>query len=511
MSYAPKSGKWSYKKTTKSKNDELSKDLDKTVKQWKEQGFVKYDGKYEDVPTKTYIKFITTRNGEPQARQGGIIIQKNDDVGYFQLLNTVFGRAFPVQWSDVKPKKGASNLVGIYMKPPGTKTKAKPAPQQVEEDDTQAQVNPDEVLKKLYYDDGNIVGRDKLYAIAQEKGFDITRDEVEEWLNKQEAHQTYKKQYGNIKGVQPVKAGEPDALWEMDLAQLEDKILLNVVDVYSRFAYALIIPGKTNAELIEGMKKILDSRPFQNRKVRAILSDNGSEFSGAETKKFFKDLKIKQIFSQPSTPQTQGIVERFNGTFKTLLRKNIETNKKKLTQTLLNKVLQNYNDTPHSSTGKTPYNLYTNSDVKPKENKDISENLDMNNKDDLKVGDEVRLILLRSKFEKSPKNWTDEIFTVDKIIKSKNVALPIKYKLKDGKGEVLKGVMTRSQLQKVVKEIDSPVKTLVYREKKKGKLYYLVEFENGYSDWVSRVNLLKTNKDLVETFEKKVKEEKKEP
>jgi hypothetical protein len=65
----------------------------------------------------------------------------------------------------------------------------------------------------------------------------------------------------------------------------------------------------------------------------------------------------------------------------------------------------------------------------------------------LQQGDMVRLSLANSPFRKSYKgNWTREVFWIDSI--STHHQLPM-YVIRDGEGEVLKGMFYAEQLQKI--------------------------------------------------------------
>ena len=48
-----------------------------------------------------------------------------------------------------------------------------------------------EKLEDLYYNQKNIFGRDKLFYLAREKGIDVSRRQLWEWLKSQMLHQLY--------------------------------------------------------------------------------------------------------------------------------------------------------------------------------------------------------------------------------------------------------------------------------------------------------------------------------
>ncbi|KAE9342198.1 hypothetical protein PR003_g9601 [Phytophthora rubi] len=54
-----------------------------------------------------------------------------------------------------------------------------------------------------------------------------------------------------------------------------------------------------------------------------LLSDNGSNFTSDVAKSFYQTLGIKKLYGAAYHPQTQGLVERFNGTLIGMLRMHV--------------------------------------------------------------------------------------------------------------------------------------------------------------------------------------------
>ena len=59
-----------------------------------------------------------------------------------------------------------------------------------------------------------------------------------------------------------------------------------------------------------------------------ILTDQGSNFMSALLEEMYCLLHIKRIRTTPYHPQTDGLVERFNGTLKGMLRKFVNRSQK---------------------------------------------------------------------------------------------------------------------------------------------------------------------------------------
>jgi transposase InsO family protein len=89
------------------------------------------------------------------------------------------------------------------------------------------------------------------------------------------------------------------------------------IDDYSRFLFADILPDQTSWSAAIALDETLIMMPFE---IQVMYSDNGKEF-----KKAFRELcvrkEIKQQFTKPYHPQTNGKAERVIKTIKTELLK----------------------------------------------------------------------------------------------------------------------------------------------------------------------------------------------
>ena len=88
----------------------------------------------------------------------------------------------------------------------------------------------------------------------------------------------------------------------------------------SRFIYSVALKSKGKNEVLKGFKKI-----YNKSKIKAVRSENGSEFVSDVFKDFLEKNGIKQILSEASKPQSNGMIIRANATIKELIEKSIET------------------------------------------------------------------------------------------------------------------------------------------------------------------------------------------
>jgi transposase InsO family protein len=144
--------------------------------------------------------------------------------------------------------------------------------------------------------------------------------------------------------------------WEINLADLSSlsryndkhKYLLNVIDIFSRYAWSVPLKEKTGTSITAVLKSL-----FQNRKPITIQSDKGTEFVNASVQQYLKRQGVK--FHTTNNPEIKGaIIERFNRTLKTKMYKYFTENKTYRYLDVINEVVTSYNNSVHSTIGMPP-------------------------------------------------------------------------------------------------------------------------------------------------------------
>ncbi|KAK1605053.1 hypothetical protein QYE76_028726 [Lolium multiflorum] len=94
---------------------------------------------------------------------------------------------------------------------------------------------------------------------------------------------------------------------------------LVIVDDYSRYSWVFLLKSKddTHREFIIFSKK---AQRMYESEIKAIRTDNGTEFKNYTMQEFVDDEGIKHEFSAPYTPQQNGVVERKNLTINEMAR-----------------------------------------------------------------------------------------------------------------------------------------------------------------------------------------------
>ena len=116
---------------------------------------------------------------------------------------------------------------------------------------------------------------------------------------------------------------------------------------------------RNKSEVIDKFKEYI----AENGTPRTLRSDNGAEYTSRKFKEFCRDLKVKQEFTVPETPQQNGVAERFNRTL-------VEMGRCLLIQAKLPKKywvraldtathIRNLTVSANSNEGKSPFELFT--------------------------------------------------------------------------------------------------------------------------------------------------------
>jgi transposase InsO family protein len=88
------------------------------------------------------------------------------------------------------------------------------------------------------------------------------------------------------------------------------RFLYVAIDRCSRWVHLAVFDDELTASAIAFLKAAIDAAPFQ---VTHVLTDRGSCFTAEAFEAACRQLKVQHRKTKPYTPQTNGLVERFNG------------------------------------------------------------------------------------------------------------------------------------------------------------------------------------------------------
>ena len=274
-----------------------------------------------------------------------------------------------------------------------------------------------------------------------------------------------------------------DKIWAADLADMTAfkdyndgyTFLLLVIDTFSKYGYLIPLKNKKGETVANALKDI-----FKKRKPGKLWTDKGKEF-------YNKDVKDLVELYSTENEEKSSIAERWVRTIKEKMWKYFTDNNTYKYIDALPDLVEDYNNTVHSSTKLTPKEA-----SKKKNELTVWRNLypdrykKYNITPKFSVGDEVRITKKKKVFEKGyTTRWTEEIFTITEVQNTN----PVTYKLTDLKGEEIKGTFYEPELQKTEQQIFRIEKVI---KKEKGRSF--VKWK-GYFD---KFNSWVDNKDLID-------------
>jgi len=348
----------------------------------------------------------------------------------------------------------------------------------------------DKILNPLYYNIKSSVSfgnQNTLYNAARKHG--ITRTDVKNWLSSQPVHTLHKQARKKFPRRKVHATGE-NKIWQCDLADFamlkssnnNYKYILCCIDVFSRKAYVEPLKNKNGTTVKNAFVKIFDTRA----QPLSISTDLGTEFFNSIVSKLFKSKNIDHFTTHSEIKMA--LCERFIRTLRLKIYKYLTANLTHRYINVLQQIVENYNNTKHSSIGMSPNQVKKSSielvwhrswnkrrsalpDIKPK----------------LKVGELVRISKYKKPFMKGAlPNFSDEIFTVHAI---QSISPPT-YILRDSKNNILEGVFYQYELQ-AVKEPDLYRIEKIIKKRKTSVLVRWQGYSSEYDTWIPKRMLRK--------------------
>lgn len=136
------------------------------------------------------------------------------------------------------------------------------------------------------------------------------------------------------------------------LAEKDKHQFLLVCDAYSRWPEVKVMPSTTATATVEAMRSLFAAYGLP----QMVVSDNGPQLVSKEFEIFLEANGVKHIKSAPYNPASNGLAERLVQTFKQSLDKQKHSGRS--LQHGIDSFLFSYRNTPSSSTGKTPSQLF---------------------------------------------------------------------------------------------------------------------------------------------------------
>ena len=131
-----------------------------------------------------------------------------------------------------------------------------------------------------------------------------------------------------------------------------NRYILTVVDYCTRYPEAVALKSIDTESVAEALVDIFSRMGVP----KEILSDRGTQFTSELMKEICRLLSIRQLMTTPYHPQCNGLVERFNGTLKNMLKR-LAADQPRQWDRFINAALFAYREAPQESLGFSPFEL----------------------------------------------------------------------------------------------------------------------------------------------------------
>lgn len=184
------------------------------------------------------------------------------------------------------------------------------------------------VIEQIFHDYNEIFGSSKIFAILKERGYAISESTVAKIMHDngmfsiRDCAKTLYKQHQERKInilQQQFQVSRPNEVWVSDVTYFSvfgrTYYICVVLDLYARKVIAYKISRHNSTQLTKATAKAA----YETRKpIESLLfhSDQGSNYTSNEFRKYLSSLNIGQSFSNPSMPYDNSVMEAFFGGFK---------------------------------------------------------------------------------------------------------------------------------------------------------------------------------------------------
>jgi hypothetical protein len=336
------------------------------------------------------------------------------------------------------------------------------------------------------YNETNFGGPEKIYTYLKKNYHDIriTKQEIKNYLNKQEQEQILKTQKPP-KALGHIVASFPFEIVQMDIFDFSKyakdnqnyKYMLAFVDVFSR--YAFIFPMKTkNIDDTSSALKLLLTLITPT----IIMSDNDSSFLG---EKFQDVLDEHNIILEPNVKGDHfalGIIDNFAKRIRDFFSKinlKYKINKYNWVDNI-NQFIKKYNESPHMALdGLTPAEALDDKNFAKIFEINARKGLKNKTVSDLAPEDKVRIKIAGMFSKGSEPQYSDKVYTVENVqgstiylndgeVKKRYNLLKVPKDTVSSTKNIMKIAAEKAKVEKVVKQID-PKEENVQREPRSRK------------------------------------------
>ena len=347
---------------------------------------------------------------------------------------------------------------------------------------------------KQYYNDpnfkGSYSGKERFYKSLKEIIPDITRKDVNNYLQTDDSYTLHKPvlKPRKFRRIYSRGIGYAFSIDLVDMSHLARKNrgyrwLITVIDQFSRKLYCFKSKNKKGKTITNVMKDFLT-----RERPRKIEADEGGEWECAPFKALCKRLKIKMYHVYSDTKNS--LIERANKSLKNIMYRRFTATGSHVWYNVLDKLVDNYNNSYHRSIKMAPNEVNPSNEAAVRAT--LYPPLPRPKRAKYQVGQTVRITRKRTVFQRGfHHQWSYEVFKIHRV----RPTTPITYTLIDMNSEVIKGSFYEREIQPVDKSSNIySVERIVRTRRRQGAVQYLVKYlgyPDSFNTWVNQQDLFR--------------------
>lgn len=274
----------------------------------------------------------------------------------------------------------------------------------------------EEALHELYYDRKFVMGRDRIWHLLNSEGTKISKEQVMSWLRRQESHQMFLRPK-RVSVVRSTIIRAPGRQMGVDLIDMQKlawedyRYIITGVDLHSKKGWARALKNKTKETVGRAMNSILQDTGG----MKSVRSDRGAEFVNPVFRAVLEKNHSKQVLSLAGKPQSNGAIERWNQTLKTMIKRAMRITDSRDWPEFLQQIVDNYNASRHRIILETPNDAHKGEapDVIVKR---LMKSATAKSKPPaFKVGDEVRI--RKKRVTNDGELWSKKVYKIAKVLR----------------------------------------------------------------------------------------------
>lgn len=146
---------------------------------------------------------------------------------------------------------------------------------------------------------------------------------------------------------------KPLQIIHIDIYSVHNENFLTIIDKFSKFASSYLLNGRNSINIIKSLKHFFSHHGIPSK----VVVDNGAEFVSTIFQDFTKLYKIHLHTTSAKNSTGNSPVERFHSTLTEIIRIIYNQNKSKPISEIMDEALITYNNSIHSTTKLTPFEL----------------------------------------------------------------------------------------------------------------------------------------------------------